>query len=83
MTFRELLQAEHPDKVDDKWAGGCCGYMKANGYTLGDDARLWSAIGYAMIALHDLSVITDEEWPVLVKRFAEKASESMTEVGDE
>lgn len=57
--------------------------MKANGYTLGDDARLWSAIGYAMIALHDLSVITDEEWPVLVKRFAEKASESMTEVGDE
>lgn len=58
-------------------------YMKANGYTLGDDARLWSAIGYAMIVLHDLSVITDEEWPVLVKRFAEKASESMTEVGDE
>lgn len=58
-------------------------YMKAKGYTLGEDARLWSALGCVMIALHDLSVITDEEWPVLVKRFAEKASESMTEVGDE
>lgn len=58
-------------------------YMKANGYTLGEYATLWSAIGYAMIALHDLSVITDEEWPVLVKRFAKKAAESVTEVGDE
>lgn len=58
-------------------------YMKANGYTFCEDARLWSAIGYAMLVLHDLSVITDEEWPVLVKRFAEKASEFMTEVGDE
>lgn len=58
-------------------------YMKANGCTLGEDASLWSAIGYAMIALHDLSVITDEEWPVLIKRFAEKVAESMTEVGDE
>ena len=58
-------------------------YMKAKGYTLGEAASLWSAIGYAMIALHDLSVITDEEWPVLIKRFAEKVAESMTEVGDE
>lgn len=58
-------------------------YMKANGYTLGDDASLWSAIGYAMIALHDLGIITDEEWPVLIKRFAEKSSEFVTEVGDE
>lgn len=58
-------------------------YMKANGYTLGEDASRWSALGYAMIALHDLSVITDEEWPVLIKRFAEKVAESMTEVGDE
>lgn len=58
-------------------------YMKANGCTLGEDASLWSALGYAMIALHDLSVITDEEWPVLIKRFAEKVAESMTEVGDE
>lgn len=58
-------------------------YMKANGYTLGENASLWSALGYAMMALYDIGVITDEEWPVLVKRFAEKASESMTEVGDE
>lgn len=58
-------------------------YMKANGCTFGEDATLWSAIGYAMIALHDLSVITDEEWPVFVKRFAEKAAEYVTEVGDE
>lgn len=58
-------------------------YMKANGCTLGEDASLWSALGYAMIALHDLSVITDEEWPVLIKRFAEKVAESMTDVGDE
>lgn len=58
-------------------------YMKANGYTLGEAASLLSAIGYAMIALHDLSVITEEEWPVLVKRFAKKASAFVTEVGDE
>lgn len=58
-------------------------YMKANGYTLGENASLWSALGYAMMALYDMGVITDEEWPVLVNRFAEKASESMTEVGDE
>lgn len=58
-------------------------YMKANGYTLGENASLLSALGYAMMALYDMGVITDEEWPVLVKRFAKKASESMTEVGDE
>lgn len=33
--------------------------------------------------LYGMGVITDEEWPVLVKRFAEKAAESVTEVGDE
>lgn len=58
-------------------------YMKANGYTLGEDARLWSALGYAMMGLYGMGVITDEEWPVFVKRFAEKASEFVTEVGDE
>lgn len=57
--------------------------MKANGYTLGEDASLWSALGYAMMGLYGMGIITDEEWPVLVKRFAEKASESVTEVGDE
>lgn len=58
-------------------------YMKANGYTLGEDAMLWSALGYAMMGLYGMGVITDEEWPVLIKRFAEKASEFVTEVGDE
>lgn len=58
-------------------------YMKANGYTLGEDAGLWSALGYAMMGLYAMGVITDEEWPVFVKQFAEKSSESMTEVGDE
>lgn len=58
-------------------------YMKANGYTLGEDASLWSALGYAMIGLYGMGIITDEEWSVLVKRFAEEVSESMTEVGDE
>lgn len=58
-------------------------YMKAHGYTLGEDASLWSALGYAMMALYDMGIITDEEWPVFVKRFAEKVSEFVTEVGDE
>lgn len=58
-------------------------YMKAHGYTWGENASLWSALGYAMMELYDMGVITDEEWPVFVKRFAEKASESVTEVGDE
>lgn len=58
-------------------------YMKANGYTLGEDASLWSALGYAMIGLYVMGIITDDEWPVLVKRFAKKVAESMTEVGDE
>lgn len=58
-------------------------YMKAKGYTFGKDANLWSALGYAMMALYDMGVITDEEWPVLVKRFAEKSSEYVAEVDDE
>lgn len=58
-------------------------YMKANGYTFGDDAGLWSAIGYVMMWLYAMGGITDEEWPVFVKRFAEKAAEFVTEVGDE
>ncbi len=44
-------------------------YMKANGYTLGEDASLWSVLGYAMMGLYGMGVITDEEWPVFVKRF--------------
>lgn len=32
MTFRELLQIEHPDKVDEKWAGGCYGCPCDFGY---------------------------------------------------
>lgn len=58
-------------------------YMKAKGYTFGKDANLWSALGYAMMALYDMGVITDEEWPVLAKRFAEKSSEYVAEVDDE
>ena len=58
-------------------------YMKANGYTLGEDASRWSARGYIVMGLYAKGVITDDEWPVLVKRFAEKASESVTEVDDE
>lgn len=58
-------------------------YMKANGYTLGEDASRWSALGYIVMGLYAKGVITDDEWPVLVKRFAEKASESVTEVDDE
>lgn len=58
-------------------------YMKANGCTLGEDASLWSALGYAMMGLYGMGIITDEEWPVFVKRFAEKASEFVTKVGDE
>jgi hypothetical protein len=58
-------------------------YMKANGYTLGEDASRWSALGYVVMGLYANGVITDDEWPVLVKRFAEKASESVTVVGDE
>lgn len=58
-------------------------YMKANGFTFGEDASRWSALGYVMMGLYGMGVITDEEWPVLVKRFAEKAAESVTEVGDE
>lgn len=58
-------------------------YMKANGYTLGEDASLWSALGYAMMALYDMGVITDEEWPVLVKRFGKTAAAFLTEVNDE
>lgn len=58
-------------------------YMKANGYTLGEDASRWSALGYVVMWLYANGVITDDEWPVLVKRFAEKASESVTVVGDE
>lgn len=58
-------------------------YMKAKGYTFGKDANLWSALGYAMMALYDMGVITDEEWPVLAKRFGEKAVVSVAEVDDE
>ena len=58
-------------------------YMKADGYTLGEDASLWSALGYAMFALYDLGIIKDDEWPTFVKRFAEKVAESVTKVGDE
>lgn len=58
-------------------------YMKAKGYTFGKDANLWSALGYAMMALYDMGVITDEEWPVLVKRFGKKAAAFMTKVNDE
>lgn len=32
MKFRELMQIEHPDNVDDKWAGGCCGCPCDYGY---------------------------------------------------
>lgn len=35
MTFRELLQIEHPDKVDERWAGGCCGCPCDYGYEPG------------------------------------------------
>lgn len=42
-------------------------YMKANGYTLGEAASLWSAIGYAMMWLYAMGGITDEEWPVFCK----------------
>lgn len=58
-------------------------YMKAHGYTLGEDASLWSALGYAMMALYDMGIITDEEWLVLVKRFGKKAAKFVTEVDDE
>lgn len=58
-------------------------YMKARGYTLGENASLWSALGYAMMALYDMGVITDKEWPVLVKRFGEKAAVFFTKVNDE
>lgn len=58
-------------------------YMKANGCTLGEYASIWSALGYAMMGLYVMGIITDEEWPVLVKRFTEKAAEYVTEVGDE
>lgn len=58
-------------------------YMKAYGCTLGEYASIWSALGYAMMGLYVMGIITDEEWPVLVKRFTEKAAEYVTEVGDE
>ena len=32
LTFRELLQAEHPNKVDESWAGGCRGCPCDYGY---------------------------------------------------
>jgi hypothetical protein len=32
LTFRELLQAEDPDMVDEKWAGGCSGCPSDYGY---------------------------------------------------
>lgn len=35
MTFRELLQIEHPDMVDEKWAGGCYGCPCDFGYESG------------------------------------------------
>ena len=58
-------------------------YMKAHGYTMGEDAEMWDALGYAMMALYDMGIITDEEWPVLVKRFGKKAASLVTEVNDE
>lgn len=58
-------------------------HMKAYGYTLGENASLWSALGYAMMVLYDMGVITDEEWPVLVKRFGKKAAAFLTEVNYE
>ena len=32
LTFRELLQAEHPENVDERWAGGCRGCPCDYGY---------------------------------------------------
>lgn len=32
LTFRELLQAEHPGMVGEKWAGGCSGCPCDYGY---------------------------------------------------
>lgn len=32
MTYRELLQKEHPERVDKKWAGGCAGCPRDYGY---------------------------------------------------
>lgn len=58
-------------------------YMKAQGYTMGEDADLWSGLGYAMFMLHGLGIINDDEWPIFVKRFGEKAVEFVTEVDDE
>ena len=37
-------------------------YMKANGYTLGEDASRWSALGYVVMGLYANGVITGDEW---------------------
>lgn len=44
MTFRELLQIEHPDKVDEFWVGGCFGCPCDYGYESSSVAEVWCSL---------------------------------------